>query len=322
MFFNEIDLLRIRYSCLKDIVDYIVVIESNQTFAGNYKPHILPSFQFDPGSSIAPAKVITISRSEFFHSFDDLVSQLRDNKVSDFSQDECSTLLSKVLDFPLDVRSLPSLYLDRFQRECCSVYINRFAADEDLILFSDADELPDNISDLCRQTSAFSDIVFSLRQHQFIYHPNLYEKTWFGSIFGSKKALLSNSLDFYRKKSGDLRLTTQVLNHYHGYHLTNMGGLEMVMNKIQNWGHQEYNCDYIISNLRSNILSGSDIFMRSHGSISKVVCLSEYYSPVYCAAINSSDLELADTLNYIAPNPFIRLVRRLLIKLCNLIRQN
>ena len=101
-----------------------------------------------------------------------------------------------------------------------------------------------------------------------------------------------------------------------------MGGLEMVMNKIQNWGHQEYNRDYIIRNLRSNILSGSDIFMRSHGSISKVVRLSDYYSPIYCAAIVSSDLALVDSLNYVAPNPFIRLARRFFIKLCNLFHKN
>ena len=153
MFFNETDLLRIRYSCLKDFVDYIVVIESNQTFTGNRKQHILPTLQFNPGSSVASAKVITISRSEFFYSYDDLVCQLRQNTVSDFSQEECLMLLSKVLEFPLDIRSSPSLYLDRFQRECCSVYINRLASDGDLILFSDADELPDNILDLCKQTS-------------------------------------------------------------------------------------------------------------------------------------------------------------------------
>ena len=319
--FNETDLLRIRYSCLKDF-PVIVVIESNQTFTGNRKQHILPTLQFNPGSSVASAKVITISRSEYFYSYDDLVCQLRENTVSDFSQEECLMLLSKVLEFPLDIRSSPSLYLDRFQRECCSVYINRLASDGDLILFSDADELPDNILDLCKQTSESSNIVYSLRQHQFIYNPNLYEKTWFDTIFCSKKAILSNSLDHHRKKTGDLRLTTQVLNYYHGYHLTNMGGLEMVMNKIQNWGHQEYNRDYIIRNLRSNILSGSDIFMRSHGSISKVVRLSDYYSPIYCAAIVSSDLALVDSLNYVAPNPFIRLARRFFIKLCNLFHKN
>ena len=214
------------------------------------------------------------------------------------------------------------MYLDRFQRECCSVYINRLASDDDLILFSDADELPDNISDLCKQFSESPNIVYSLRQHQFIYFPNLYEKTWFGSIIGVKKAILSNSLDHHRKKAGDIRLTTHLLNDYHGYHLTNMGGVQMVINKIQNWGHQEYNRDYIISNLRSNILSGSDIFMRSHGSISKVVCLSDYYSPIYCGAIESSDLELVESLNYVAPNPFIRLIRRIFIKLCNLLRPN
>ena len=79
MFFNEVDLLRIHHTYLKDIVDYIVVIESSQTFAGNYK-NIFFFIQFDPGSSSA----LKSSRFQwrYCHSFDDLVCQLRGSKVS------------------------------------------------------------------------------------------------------------------------------------------------------------------------------------------------------------------------------------------------
>ena len=320
MFFNEVDLLRIRYECLKDIVDFIVVIESSQTFAGNIKDLCLPSITLEDDSLNSSAKVIKISRTEFYRDYDDLVSQLNSNSISDFTSAECQDLLSHVLEFPVEVQNSPALYLDRFQRECCRVYINRLASDDDLIIFSDADELPDSIDSLCEQYLSAEENVYSLNQHQFIYFPNLYEKTWFGSIVGTKDVLLSQSLDYYRKKIGDIRCNTGFLSGFHGYHLTSMGGLEMIKQKIMNWGHQEYNNSYIIANLENNIRTGSDIFMRSHGSISKIVPLNMYYSSRYIRAINSSCLELVNSVRHKPSNPLKHLITRSFLKLCRLLR--
>ena len=46
--------------------------------------------------------------------------------------------------------------------------------------------------------------------------------------------LLSQSLDYY-EKIGDIRCNTGFLSGFHGYHLTSMGGLEMIKQKIMNW---------------------------------------------------------------------------------------
>ena len=37
-FFNELDLLEIRLNTLKDSVDYFVIVESNVTHSGQFKP--------------------------------------------------------------------------------------------------------------------------------------------------------------------------------------------------------------------------------------------------------------------------------------------
>jgi beta-1,4-mannosyl-glycoprotein beta-1,4-N-acetylglucosaminyltransferase len=40
LFFNELDLLEIRFNILNDIVDYFVIVEASQTFQGEQKEFI------------------------------------------------------------------------------------------------------------------------------------------------------------------------------------------------------------------------------------------------------------------------------------------
>ena len=127
-------------------------------------------------------------------------------------------------------------------------------------------------------------------------------------------------MDYYRRKRGSERINTSLFTGYHGYHLTNMGGIEMIRQKIANWGHQEYNTAFILKNLEKNIATGSDIFMRSHGSILKNVSLSDFYSPLYIDAIRHSSLNPYSTFRVIKGNPFIKTLQRFLIKISSLVR--
>ena len=146
MFFNELDILKIRCHALSDLVDFIVVVESTQTFAGHPKEPILPLAKSDICLKNRRAQLITITRVENISSYDDLIHKLENCDLCDFTRSECLDLLKKVIDFPTPVRQKPHLYLDRFQREACRVYISRLVSDEDIVFFSDADELPDNIT--------------------------------------------------------------------------------------------------------------------------------------------------------------------------------
>ena len=47
-----------------------------------------------------------------------------------------------------------------------------------------------------------------------------------------------------------------------GWHFTFQGGTEMVIKKIESYGHQEYNNDFIKNNVENRINSGKDVFNR------------------------------------------------------------
>ena len=320
MFFNELDILKIRCHALADLVDFIVVVESTQTFAGHPKEPLLPLASADICLEDRRAQLITITRTENISSYDDLVNKLESCDLGDFSPPECYDLLEKIIEFPITVRQKPHLYLDRFQREACRVYISRLVSDEDIVFFSDADELPDNIPDLCTKYLSNTNDVYSLRQYQFVYFPNFYDREWYGTLMANKNQILKNSLDYYRRKSGSERINTRLFDGFHGYHLTNMGGVDMIKQKITNWGHQEYNTSYILGNLEKNISTGSDIFMRSHGSILKNVSLLDFYSPLYIDAISHSSLNPNSTFRIIKANPLIRVLQRLVLKISSLLR--
>jgi len=320
MFFNEVELLRLRVQSLKDLVDYIVVIESSQTFVGRKKDFLLPTLDLDSMVQGFRAKIITISRCESISSYEDLVSKLTTANISDFSLSESQTLLDHVALFPSSIRNYSHLYLDRYQRECCRIYINRLCADDDLIIFSDADELPDHIEDIAAQYYRDTESVYSLKQHQFSFFPNYYEKDWYGSIVASKRKILSQSLNYHRVKVGERRVNTAFLESYHGYHMTNMGGVEMLKQKIQNWTHQEYNNRYVLNKLEQNIRSGSDVFMRSHGSILTLVELQDFYSNSYVSNIQCSSLELPSSIQSKKSSSFKRIIQRALVRLSGFIR--
>ena len=146
MFFNELDILKIRCQALSDLVDFIVVVESTQTFAGHTKKPLLPLAKQEICLENRRAKLITITRHESISSFDDLVHKLERCELGDFTSLECCDLLEKVQPFhPPSSRSY--ICIHRYQWEACRVYISRITSDEDIILFS-VNELPDNISDL------------------------------------------------------------------------------------------------------------------------------------------------------------------------------
>ena len=46
------------------------------------------------------------------------------------------------------------------------------------------------------------------------------------------------------------------------YHFTSIGGVEELKNKIESWGHQEFNKKIIKNNIYKNIINGRDIFYR------------------------------------------------------------
>ena len=248
MFFNEVELLEIRLAALNNQVDKFIVIESSQTFSGTKKKLILS--ELSNLKKQYGSKLFLISRSEDFKSYKDIVLNLDKNK--NFNSHESKKLIKILKSHTHYDKSNLNFVLDTFQREACLAYIARLTDLDDIIIFSDADELPDNILKIkdFYEKEENKKTVISLLQHEFWYYPNIYhDSKWEGSIVGISSEIIKCSLNYYRQKVNNKRINTANLKGFNGYHLTNMGGVDRLKTKIENWTHQEFNNNLIISNL-------------------------------------------------------------------------
>ena len=320
MFFNEVELLEIRLSGLYDFVDKFIIIESSQTFSGLVKKSILQdltNLKLKYGR-----KLELITRDEFFESYDDIVLNL--SKSNNFNSNESEKIINILESHNHYDKKKLNLVLDTYQREACAPYIDRLCNKEDIIIFSDADELPDNINNIrnffnIRKNSKY---IVSLLQHEFWYYPNIFHASdWEGSISGISSIITKKSLNYWRMKNGKKRINTLQLNGLHGYHLTNMGGMERLKTKIKNWSHQEFNNSFILKNLEEKIMKGEDIFGRTTGTVTKLIQLKEFYSKEYIPCIEESKLPKAKELVIAKPSILKILFNKLIIKIINFFKK-
>ena len=324
MFFNEVELLEIRLQALNEFVDEFIIIESTQAFNGHKKEPILPKLEYL--KKIYGAKVQFITRHESYKNIEDLKSRLFLNKhFSKTDSENILMLIDQNNDF--DKNNLSSL-LDTYQREACITYIKKLTNESDWIIFSDADELPDNIGNLKKLLNHKKDfkdknkVVFSLMQHEFWYYPNIYHNSnWQGSIVAKSSDLQSYSLNYLRKKNGDLRINTALIDGFHGYHLTNMGGIDRIKTKIKSWAHQEFNNQLVLKSLEKRIIKGEDIFYRDSGTKTKKIEINDFFSENYSNAIEKSNLFLANDILYSNSSRIKKYFFKAQIKLINFLKK-
>lgn len=320
MFFNEVQLLEIRLSALIDQVDLFIVVESNQTFTGKFKEHILPQLSYLKAKY--GKKLLFLSRNEMFLDYKDILTKLK-SKNSNFTIEETKHLIKILKSHNHYDKSKINLLLDSFQREACSIYIQRYCNKEDLVIFSDADELPDNLNDINNYFLNKKLKPVSLLQHEFWYYPNIFHaSTWEGSVAGYAHDFMVNSLNNFRIKNKSKRLNTITLSTFNGYHLTSMGGVEMLKKKIKNWTHQEFNNFHILNSLEDKIIAGEDIFMRTTGTVTRLVKLQEFYSDHYRKAIMNNSIPMANDLKNKKNNKFKKFFNKLILKIVNLLKSN
>lgn len=259
-FFNELDILKLRMYVLKDVVDRFVISESTVTFSGDPKPLY---FQ---------------ENREMFAEFEDKI------------------IHQVVEDTPMDV----SAFLRDSHQKCAVARALDGARPEDVILFSDVDEIPN--PEAVKQVLAHFDgsKIYALAQRNFYCYLDMEETSGnllsitgeFDGFEGSARKWLGTKICQYRMLE---RYTTEQLRDKAqkplmvrvpdgGWHFSYMGGTkdesveERVKYKIKSAAHQEYNNRATLSRVRKNIRSHQDILGRE--SRFEIVPVDESY-PVY-----------------------------------------
>lgn len=243
-FFNEIDILKLRLNVLNDIVDKFVISESTVTFSGNPKP-----LYFE-------------ENKELFKEFEDKIIHII------------------VDDTPMDC--------DAFKRDshqkCAVMRGLKDAQNDDIVIFSDADEIPNPETLKSLLPTVEDGKIYALAQRNFYCYLNLEEVTGnllsitseFPGVTGSERKWLGTKI--CKKSLLDTYTTEQLRDKEQqgimvrvpngGWHFGYMGGKHVtnvsdrVSHKVISAAHQEVNNAKLLREAVDKINDGRDMFNR------------------------------------------------------------
>jgi beta-1,4-mannosyl-glycoprotein beta-1,4-N-acetylglucosaminyltransferase len=229
-FYNEMDILNYRLNILDDVVDYFILVEANQTHSGKQKQ---------------------LHFNENKHKFE---------KFKD-------KIIHVVVDLPLSYQEIDTSkgqqwVNEKSQRSSISHGFNKIDInDKDLIIISDVDEIPDPNALLTIKKYEHDIELLNLEQDFYYYNLNCkkIEKWYFSRILTYKKFKEFNC------NCDDIRFRRDCFTFSKaGWHLSYFGSPDFIINKLENFAHQEYNNDNIknLDNIKNSINGGRDLFNR------------------------------------------------------------
>lgn len=227
-FFNELDLLEIRLNTLYDHVDYFVISECTHTFTGKQKE---------------------LNFKNNFSRFDKFKEKIIYSIIDD-SPAEYSTGAREIFQKNSILKAL---------KNC---------KDDDVILVSDIDEIPNPTVLSNTIKNVLKDNIQVLMQNFYYYYlNNLIEEDYYGSTKW-KGTRVSSFWLFKQLNVNNIRNTDnvgitpiQILNG--GWHFSFLGGKEKIIEKLDAYGHQEYNTNEVRSNIENNMeCLEQDLFFR------------------------------------------------------------
>lgn len=268
LFFQEVDLLEIRLKYLNDKVDYFLIVESNQSIKGNKR-----EFKFEEIKSKFAKysdKILYCKVDEFhttYLSIENLLSK---------SSSQCDQFILNQFKLQKHFNETKLHWvLDFYLKESIHRFLSEVAKDDDLIFYSDLDEIPskkfiDNVKSQLKDFDAPK--FFVAEQMEFQYFLNLLSPTiWYGTTAGLWSNMRKISINKLRIGSNILRMKIPG----GGAHFTSCGGESLLISKIENWGHQEFNYHFLKRNAIKRALCGYDVFCRTLRRVNKILIIEK-----------------------------------------------
>jgi beta-1,4-mannosyl-glycoprotein beta-1,4-N-acetylglucosaminyltransferase len=251
-FFNELDLLEIKLETLDPFVDFFIISEGTKTHSGLDKPLYYLENK---------------DRYKKFHK--KIIHQIIDDTPSSpqelFNMKEKNNFHSKVIGETFSAnwfdKNIESYLRDTYEKECLILSMEN-CNPNDIILLGDLDEIvrPNTLKmviDNFQQNK-----IYHFENEMFYYYFNCQKlnEPWFGTLALSFENYLNNSFcEMRTNKTGEF-----IKNG--GWHFTSLGNSNVVKQKIESWGEQSLNTDYIKDNLKNSIenclTNGHDLFFR------------------------------------------------------------
>jgi beta-1,4-mannosyl-glycoprotein beta-1,4-N-acetylglucosaminyltransferase len=210
--FNELDLFTIRYHELAETVDKFIVFEATHTFTG------IPKELY------------------FSHWYDTLTrdSSIDKDKIDIFVWDNGANFAPLIPEY--------CWQRDHTQRGLLGQWVVENAQPDDIILFSDMDEIPNAIElKTFLNTHERINGIWRLEQNLYYLYMNTYAGKWCGTkIF--HPSIINPALNMAEQMNsiryiGDSDVSGTVVNG--GWHFSSQGGLEKVKQKFRSYAHHE-----------------------------------------------------------------------------------
>jgi beta-1,4-mannosyl-glycoprotein beta-1,4-N-acetylglucosaminyltransferase len=261
LFFQELDLLEIRLNYLDKYVDKFLIIEACQTFSGNPK-----NFIFERNAKRFAKflhKIEYYKINDFHHDYVSVQNYLSNSKT--LTHKKISQILNQHNHYS---KEHLNWVLDSYHRECIHFALQNVADDDDIVFFSDLDEIPSKYVFSQKNINLLKKSLKVCKQKEFRYFLNYYKDSqWLGSIAGKYKNIKNQSLNMLRIDSKkDRKIIHKDVIPNGGYHFTSCGDISLIKEKIKSWGHQEFNNHLVYKNIEKNIMTGQDIFQREVGT--------------------------------------------------------
>lgn len=245
-FFNEFDILEARLEYMSPCVDYFILVESNISHSGKPKP-----FYF-------------LENKERFAKYSDKI--IYHPYIFDNNQEGVDFSIAATDD------NSPFWAIEKKQREHITTYLANFA-DTDQIMISDVDEIPSKyavafaLNDLTKTQNSYATCI------QEFYYYNLNNRNvnpWPGTVIAEVGKVKELGAQWFRDNRFNNKLTYHISNG--GWHLSYFNNIHEIVNKIENFAHQEVNTDYFKDpeKIKQRITNGVDIFERSNDQLVQV----------------------------------------------------
>ena len=249
MFYNELDMLLYRLNTLNDYVDFFIIVESKYTHSGKDK-------------------------------------ELYYNENKELFKDFHPKIIHIILDDTpfkhpnIDYSKNEQWENEHYQRNAIKNGIVQLNLnDDDVIIISDLDEIPDyNSLVSIKNNKLILNNIYSLRQDFYYYNLN----TKMMSMWDLAKILpykTFKSLNLSCQEIRQIHCSRTIMNG--GWHLSYFGDKHFIQNKIQHFGHQEFNNEKYtdLNIIESRIKNSTDLYGRVNEKIMKISIKDNNYLP-------------------------------------------
>ena len=225
IFYNELELLYYRLSILDEHVDKFILVESTHTFTGYKKPlfYLENRNKFDKFNN----KILHVIINDIPYKQPNINYNLNHQWENEYHQRNC------------------------IKRGIDSLISQNFLNNEDIILTSDVDEIPNPniLINAKNNTLEFNNITLN-RLALDMYYYNLYYRigegsNWHGIKLFTFKAYKNINLTFQQMRVWEHSNNVPVVSNG-GWHLSYFGDIDFIIKKIGSYSHQEYNNDNYI----------------------------------------------------------------------------